>query len=53
MVTEKNPKKTEYRIEDIPVDLWRMVKSEAAKSGLTIREYIMQTLTQRIKKEAK
>jgi hypothetical protein len=48
-----DPSITEYRLQKIPVDLWRQVKAEAARAGLTIREYVVKTLTEKLKREVR
>ncbi len=43
---------TEYRLRDIPVELWRRVKSKAAMAGsVSIGEYIKKVLDDHTKGE--
>jgi hypothetical protein len=42
---------TAYTIRDIPSDLWRQVKSQAALEGVTIRQFILDALTERTSQE--
>ena len=42
---------TAYTIRDIPSDLWRQVKSQAALEGVTIRQFILDALRERTNRE--
>ena len=39
---------TDYTIRDIPKDLWRKVKSEAALDDSSIKDYIIKTLREKV-----
>lgn len=38
-----------YILRDIPVDLWRQIKSKAALQGITLKEYVLRLLRESLK----
>ena len=42
---------TDYTIRQIPDELWRKVKAAAAMEGITIKQYIIKALHERLERQ--
>lgn len=42
---------TDYQLRRIPAELWREVKSAASLEGMTIREWILKALREKLERE--
>ena len=42
---------TDYTIRQIPDELWRKVKAAAAMEGITIKQYIIKALQERLERQ--